>query len=163
LLSGDTVVSQLQDLKRQLTSYTGATGSIKSLADLGIEFSSTGVASFNQTTFTKLSSTQISDAFSYIGSATSGLAGFAQQVQEFSDPVNGLIAVEQRGLSNTDKDIQNQIATLQARGNLLQTNLQRQLAAADSLLAGLESQQNTLTASLQGLSLVLYGQNPTRA
>jgi flagellar capping protein FliD len=77
--------------------------------------------------------------------------------------VNGLIAVEQRGLSNTDKDIQNQIATLQARGNLLQTNLQRQLAAADSLLAGLESQQNTLTASLQGLSLVLYGQNPTRA
>jgi flagellar hook-associated protein 2 len=163
LLSGDTIVGQLQDLQRQITSYTGTSGSIKSLANLGIEFSSTGVASFNQNTFSQLSSTQISDAFSYIGSATTGLAGFSQQVNGFTDPVSGLIADEQKGLSNTDKDIQNQIATLQTRANLMQSNLQRQLAAADSLLAGLESQQNTLTASLQGLSLVLYGQNPTSA
>jgi flagellar hook-associated protein 2 len=163
LLSGDTVINQLQDLQRQVTSYTGTSGSIKSLADLGIEFSSTGVASFNQTTFSQLSSTQVSDAFSYIGSATSGLAGFAQQAQGFSDPVDGLIADEQTGLSATDKDIQSQIATLTDRANLMQSNLQLQLAGADSLLASLESQQNTLSASLQGLSLVLYGQNPTSA
>lgn len=163
LLSGDTIIGQLQDLQRQITSYTGTTGSIKSLADLGIEFSSTGVASFNQTTFSQLSSTQISDAFSFIGSATTGLAGFAQQVNGFTDPVSGLIADEQTGLSNTDKDLQSQIATLQDRANLMQSNLQLQLATADAGLADLESQQNTLTASLQGLSLVLYGQNPQTA
>jgi flagellar hook-associated protein 2 len=159
LLSGDTVVNQLQALQRQITSFSSTTGTVKSLADLGIEFSSSGVASFNQTTFNQLNSTQFSDAFQFLGSATSGLAAFAQNVQEFSDPVTGLIKSEQTGLSNTDKDYQSQIATLIDRANLLQTNLQQQLAAADASLAELASTQNTLTASLQGLSLVLYGQN----
>lgn len=163
LLSGDSIVTQLQSLQRQITSYTGSTGSIKSLADLGIEFSATGVASLNQTTFDALSSTQISDAFSYLGSATSGLAGFAANVQEYSDPITGLIKAEQDGFTQTDKTFQNQIATLTDRANLMQTNLQAQLAAADASVAELQSTQDTITASLQGLSLVLYGQNPNIA
>jgi flagellar hook-associated protein 2 len=159
LLSGNSVINQLQSLQRQFTSYTGTTGSIKSLADLGVEFSSTGVASLNTDTFNKLSSTQIADAFSYVGSTTTGLAGFAATLQEFSDPVTGVMKDEMDGLTNTDKDLTNNIATLTDRANLMQSNLQLQLAAADSTLADLESTQNTLTASLQGLSLVLYGQN----
>jgi flagellar hook-associated protein 2 len=159
-LAGDTVVTQLQDLQRQISTYTGSTGSIKTLADLGIEFSDTGVASLNQTTFDALSPTQISDAFSYLGSATSGLAGLAASVQEFSDPLTGLIQAEQAGFTQTDKDLQSQIATLTDRANLAQTNLQAQLAKADAAVAALQSTQNTITASLQGLSLVLYGQNP---
>jgi flagellar capping protein FliD len=159
LLSGNSVVNQLQALQRQLTSYTGTSGSIKSLADLGVEFSSSGVASFNSTTFNQLSASQLSDAFKFVGSATTGLGGFAQSLQQFSDPVTGLMKSEMDGLTNTDRDLTRQIGTLSDRANLMQANLQARLAVADSLLADLQNSQNTLTASLQGLSLVLYGQN----
>jgi flagellar hook-associated protein 2 len=46
LLSGDLVVRDLQDSLRQVTSYSAASGSIKGLASLGIEFDKTGVATF---------------------------------------------------------------------------------------------------------------------
>ncbi len=159
LLSGNSIVGQLQSLQRQFASFTGTTGSIKSLADLGVEFSASGVASLNTDTFNKLSATQLADAFSYVGSATSGLAGFASTLKQFSDPVTGLMRVELDGFTNTDKDLTSHIATLTDRANLMQFNLQLQLAAADTLLANLQSTQDSLTASLQGLSLVLYGQN----
>jgi flagellar hook-associated protein 2 len=162
-LLGDTIITQLQALQRQITSYTGTTGSIKSLADLGVEFSATGVASLNQTTFNALTPTQVSDAFSYLGSATSGLAGFAASVQQYTDPISGVIKAEHDGFTQTDKDFQSQIATLTARAQLTQANLQAQLAKADAAVAELQSSQRTISASLQGLSLVLYGQNPTTA
>src|SRR5262249_14951837 len=69
LLVGDTVVNQLQSELRQVTSYRGATGTVRSLADLGVVFSNTGVASFNSNTFNSLSDVQVNDGFSFLGSA----------------------------------------------------------------------------------------------
>lgn len=164
LLSGDTVISQLQDTLGSLSGYTTSTGSINNLADLGVEFDDdTGQLSFDQTAFSALSSTQISDAFSYIGSTTSGLGGFSQTLQEYSDPVTGLIQTEVSGLSQTDTDLQSQISTLTTNLTAMQTAMASQLEAADAQIAELQSQQQTLTASLQSLSLVLYGQNPQSA
>jgi flagellar hook-associated protein 2 len=162
LLSGDPVVTGLSQMLRELTSYTPGAGSIKSLADLGITFDTTGKAAFNQTTLNGLSDTQVSDAFSFLGSATTGLAAFSSQLAQYSDPVTGIIQAEQAGLDETDKSLQAQITTLTDRINLMQTTLSRRLAMADSLAAELESQQQALTASLQGLNLVLYGKNPNQ-
>src|SRR4029077_5381942 len=66
LLSGDSVVEQLQNQLRQLTSYSTSSGAVRSLADLGIEFSTNGQASFNSTTFNALSDTGIADGFKFI-------------------------------------------------------------------------------------------------
>ncbi len=161
LLSGDTVISQLQDTLHSLTGYTTSTGSINSLADLGVEFDDNTVQlTFDQTAFSALTSTQISDGFKFIGSATSGLGGFSQTLQEYADPVTGLIQVEENGLNQTDTSLQSQISTLTANITTMQTNMAAQLEAADAHIAELQSQQQTLTASLRSLSLVLYGQNP---
>jgi flagellar hook-associated protein 2 len=158
LLLGDTVVNQLQGLLRQITSYGGA-GSVQSLSDLGVQFSNTGVASFNQSVFNSLSDTQVASALTFLGSASSGLAGFSRNLTTFSDPITGLIKVEQDGIDRTDRSFQNQIATLNDRIALMQANLLSQLEAADAAQAQLQSQQTELGASLQGLSLVLYGKN----
>ena len=158
-LSGDIAVTQLEDTMRSLTSYTNPSGSINSLAELGVEFDSTGQASFNQTTFDSLTSSQIAGAFSFVGSTTSGLGGFSQTFQQMADPVTGLIQVEVSGLQTTDQSLQSQISTLTDRITSMQTNLSAQLESADANIAELQSQQQTLTASLQSLSLVLYGQN----
>jgi flagellar hook-associated protein 2 len=159
-LAGGSIVTGLESTVNQLTSYHLNTGSVQSLADLGITFDSTGKATFDQTTFDALSSTQIADGFKFLGSATSGLAGFAQSLTEYSDPVTGLIASEEGGLTLTDQHLQSQITTLTAQINVNQTSLSQRLARADAQVAQLTSQQSALTASLQGLSLVLYGQNP---
>jgi flagellar hook-associated protein 2 len=159
LLSGDTALVQVEATMRSLTAYGTSSGSVNSLSALGIEFDSAGQASFNQTTFDSLTGTQISDAFKFVGSATSGLAGFSHTLQQMADPISGLIETEVNGLTQTDKSLQSQISTLTVRITTMQTSLSAQLSSADAHIAMLNSQQQTLTASLQSLSLVLYGQN----
>jgi flagellar hook-associated protein 2 len=161
-LAGDTILSQIRATLEHLTGYTTATGTVQSLADLGVELSDTGVASFNQTTFGALSATQVSDAFKFIGSATNGLGGFSASLSQYSDPVTGLVQSEVTGLKQTDQNLQDQIDTLTTRAAAAQTALTSQLEAADALQSELQQQQQELTASLQGLSLVLYGQNPNQ-
>ena len=162
LLSGDTVVTQLEDTMRQIAAHTTSSGTVQSLSDLGIEFDTAGNATFNQTTFSKLTDAQLSDAFKFVGSATSGLGGISAALQQYSDPITGLIKTEQDGLTNTDNSIQTQINTLTDRITAMQANLAKQLQAADTLLAELQNQQQTLNASLLGLNLVLYGKNPNQ-
>lgn len=159
LLSGSTVITGLQNALRQLSSYHSSSGSVKNLADLGITFDTTGKVSFDQKIFNVLSDSQIADGLKFIGSASKGLGGLSAGLRQYSDPIGGLIKMEQDGIDRTDRSIQSQITTLTDRINVMQTNLSRQLALADTLAAQLESQQKSLTASLQGLSLVLYGKN----
>jgi flagellar hook-associated protein 2 len=160
-LTGDTIVNQVQQVMRQVTSQFASSGTVRSLADLGVTFSESGTALFDQTTFDSLSGSQISDAFKYIGSTTSGLGGFSSALTQFSDPITGLIQTEVAGLKKTDESLQNQIATLTTRISTMQTSLTAKLEAADALQAQLQSQQQALTASLQGMNLVLYGRNTT--
>jgi flagellar hook-associated protein 2 len=159
VLAGDTVVTQLQSTLRQFASYTASSGSIHSLSDLGLELDSTGTLALNQTTFDQLSDAQLSDAFKFIGSATSGLGAFSATLQQFSDPITGVITAEQNGLTNEDQSLQQQISTLTTRINTMQTNLAAQLQKADALIADLQNQQTTVNSSIAGLNYVLYGKN----
>jgi flagellar hook-associated protein 2 len=160
-LVGNSVIDQLNTTLQQIASQTLSTGTIQSLSDLGITFNDSGVASFNQTTFDALSSTQISDAFNFIGSTTSGLGGFSQTLTQFSDPVSGIIQAEQAGLKQSDSQLQTEISALNARNAAAQAALTTQLEAADATQAELQQQQTDLTASLQAVSLVLYGKDAT--
>jgi flagellar capping protein FliD len=79
----------------------------------------------------------------------------------FSDPVTGLIQAEITGDKKTDSDLQNQIANLQDQVHQMQISLTQQFENADALQQELENQQSALSASLNGLNLVLYGRNTT--
>lgn len=159
LLSGDTAVTQLNGILRQLTSYRSGSGSVQSLGDLGIEFSSSGWASFNSTTFDALPEAQVSEGFSVLGSATQGVGHFSAALKQFSDPVGGLLKLEQAGLDRTDRTLQSQIQTLNDRITIMQASLTQRLQLTDALLGTLESQQRQVAASIQGLNVVLYGKN----
>jgi hypothetical protein len=84
------LIYQTQSALRGLVNYTGS-GTIKSLADLGIELDASGKMSLNQTTtaVTSLSS------FSFLGSATTGFGRLSSQLNQISDPIAGLIKVKQ--------------------------------------------------------------------
>jgi flagellar hook-associated protein 2 len=163
-LGGDPLIEELQQTLRQISGYTTPGGAVNNLSTLGVEFAdTTGVATFNATTFNALSPAQISGAFTFLGSATTGLGGFSQNLGGYTDSVSGMIPLESKGLSTQDQDIQAHIATLTAQLQTMQTNLLATLEAADATQSELQSQQQQLTGTLQGLSLVLYGQNPVQA
>lgn len=159
-LRGDSSIIQLEGAMDRFAGYTNSTGTIRSLSDLGITFASDGQASFDSSAVSGFTDAQLSAAFQFIGSATSGLVGATQTFQQFSDPTTGLLTVEAKGLANSDQTLQTHINTLTSQLTVMQNNLASQLSSADALIAELQSQQTELGSSLQSLSLVLYGQNP---
>jgi flagellar hook-associated protein 2 len=156
LLSGSTVVREVQQDMRALASYR-TDGAVKSLWDMGLEFDSSGKLSFDSTRFSALSATQVQGAIDFYGSETTGFGGLSQKFASLTDSLNGTIKLEQDGLSQTDKSLQSQISTLQDRINAMQASLSTKLQLADSLLASLESQKTMLTANVDSLNYVMYG------
>ena len=157
LLSGNLLVHQLSADLRNVASYRGSGGSVTGLSDLGVTFNNAGQVEFDPAKVNALSEAQISDAFTFLGTASTGLGGFSRSFSQYTDPINGLIKLEQQGLDRVDQSLQKQMAALTDRIDLMQRGLALRLQQSDALLASLESQQNTITASLQGLNVVLYG------
>jgi flagellar hook-associated protein 2 len=161
-LNGDPLVTQIANQLRQVASYYNGSGSIHSLADLGITFNdATGQATFDGgSAVGALSGAQLSDAFQFAGSATSGLGEASAGFTQFSDPVNGLIRIEAEGIALSDPNLQKLISAKTDQLAVLQASLATRLQIADAAIARLQSQQQTLSGSLQALSLVIFGQNP---
>jgi hypothetical protein len=68
-----------------------------------------------------------------------------------------LIQTEITSDKASDANLQTQIDTTTDNINTMQQNLATQIEQADTLESEYESQQTELTATLQGLDLVLYG------
>lgn len=156
LLSGDFIVRQIQQDLRQVTSVQGS-GAIQSLSDLGVQLGSDGKISFNSSTFGSLTDSQISSAFTFLGSTTTGLGGLSQLFSQLTDPTVGLIQNQQDSYAATDKRLQGNISDLNTRISRLQARLTTQLQAADALQAQLAAQQQTLNATIQSLNYSAFG------
>ncbi|MGH9663571.1 MAG: flagellar filament capping protein FliD, partial [Bryobacteraceae bacterium] len=159
-LNGDFLVRQIQQDLRSLTTYSG-TGNIKSLSGLGISLDAAGAMSLDSSAISSFSSSQLSDAFQYLGSTTSGFGALAGSFNELTDPVSGLITLQQQSYTTADQRLQDQIGTLSAQIRTMQSNLLLQLETADATVAQLESQQQIIAASVQSVNLALYGRNNT--
>ena len=158
-LVGDSVINQLQQAMQHLIShYSSATGGAQSLSDLGVTFNGIdGTLTFDPTVVGAMSSSQLTGALKFLGSPTTGLGAFSQNFDQFSNSVTGLIQTEISSATTSDMELQKHIATTTDQINNMQRNLAKQIEAADTLESMYESQQTELTASLQGLDLVLYG------
>jgi flagellar hook-associated protein 2 len=156
LLSGDFLVREAQEALRRVSSFGLSSGSVKSLADVGVTFDSTGVLSFDSTAFNSLSSTAIQDAFGFFKTST-GLGSEALRLDSFTDSVTGLAQVQLNQYTTTDSRLSSQISVLEERINAIQISYQQRLQAADALLGQIESQQTIITASIDSLNLLLYG------
>ncbi len=156
LLSGDFLVGQVRTSLRSIGGYQ-ASGAVKSLADMGIEFDSKGKMSFNTAKFSALSDSQIVGALQFCGSATSGFGALAAKFTQIADPIDGAIRQQLDSYDATDHRLQKQVAETTDRINAMQRALASRLQAADTLLAQLESQKTSLTASIQSMNFSLYG------
>lgn len=146
-LAGDSLITSLGQALQAVSLYTGSSGSVTSLADLGLSLDpTTGHLSLNAT---QLNNQSIAAIQQFLGSATSG--GFLQAatsaMTSAADSSSGLI---QGNVSSIQAELNRQndlIAQEQDRVNTLQANLQQQLAAADAAIAVLQ-QQVTMMSDL---------------
>jgi flagellar hook-associated protein 2 len=155
-LNGDFLVRQIQQDLQQVSTFQG-TGAIQSLSDLGLQFGSDGKITFDTTVFNSLTASQVSSAFTFIGSTTAGFGGLSQQFSQLTDPTTGLIKEQQDSYTATDKRLQTNISDLTARIATAQANLTKQLQAADALQAKLTSQQQQLNGTIQSLNYSSFG------
>jgi flagellar hook-associated protein 2 len=161
-LVGDSTVSGMRLALTQMVSHLGTgSGSINSLAQLGVEFTQQGTLTFDSSAVDNLSQSQISDALTFLGSPTGG--GFLQYannaLNNVTDPISGSIATETQTFQSQSQNDQTQITNDQAKLQLMLTNLQNQMAIANALIAQLQS-QNTF---LQGLFQANTSNNPNAA
>jgi len=156
LLSGDHIIRQTKDLLRKLTGYEG-TGTVKSLAALGVQLSKTGEMSFDASAFYGLSTDVFNAAFTFLGSAETGFGGQSKSLRQLSDPVTGFIKTQQNTYDAADQRMAGTIATLATRIDNMQQALSKQLQQADVLLSSLQNQQQLITASLESLQLLTFG------
>jgi flagellar hook-associated protein 2 len=157
LLSGDFLIREVQTRLRQVASYEGGDGSITSLGALGVEFGRDGVASLNSDVFDALTSDEISDVFSFLGTTQTGFGERASLLETVSNAVTGMAKIQLDKYEETDERISEQVSKLATRLQVMQLSLSAKLQAADSLLAGLQSQQSILDASISSLNFSLYG------
>jgi flagellar hook-associated protein 2 len=141
-LAGDSTVLMMENSLRQLVNYSGGSGSINSLAQLGVQFTQQGTLSIDPTALSGLSSQQISDAFSFLGDPNSGgyLQSAANTLTGLLDPTTGLITNEAENLQTQNTQEAQAISAAQDRVNQLNTTLTAQMAAADALIATLQNQ-----------------------
>lgn len=157
-LTGNSIVSSMQQALRSIVNYTGTSGSVTSLTQLGVQFTQQGTLTLDSSALDNLSTSQVTDALSFLGDPNaSGLLQFAKNtVNSLVDPTDGAIATQAQAFQDQNVRDQNRITAAQARIAQFQANMQAQMAKADALIATLQ-QQNTF---LQGLFQFNTSNNP---
>jgi flagellar hook-associated protein 2 len=147
-LTGQSLIFELEQGLRNLTGYSGGSGAVQSLADLGISFNdSSGTLSFDANQFAGVAAAHPSDVAAFLGTGTgSGFLATATGVLNgLNDPTTGLFeaaSATNQAQINTDNA---QIITTQDRITAMQNSLVQQMTAADTIIAQLESQVSYFT------------------
>jgi flagellar hook-associated protein 2 len=146
-LTGESVVFSLQQALESITNFSGGSGSVTSIADLGLTFDGTGHLAFNQSQFASVAASDPGDLVSFLGTGTgSGFLSTASNILNgLDDATNGLFQGQQATIQNQIAADNQEISDTQARITTMQTQLTAQMSAADALLSTLQSQSTFMT------------------
>jgi flagellar hook-associated protein 2 len=141
-LTGDSIVSTLQQTLRDIAGYSTGTDGLSTLTALGLTFDKSGRLSFDSSTFTTTTEDNFSNLSQFLGSTTTG--GFLKAATDALDMVSdGNSGILTSTITNVKDQITRQdtaISTMEDRISQLQLSLNEQMAAADALIAQLEQQ-----------------------
>ena len=153
-LAGNSVITTLTQSLRNLTGYTGDSGTITSLTDLGLNFDKSGKLSLDGAKLSAATADDMSGVLSFLGSVDDGgfLKAASDVMSGIEDATNGSLKVAINNVTAEMKTQDDRISTEQDRIDTLEMNLQAQMAAADSLIAGLEQQVTYFTNMFQAMS-----------
>jgi flagellar hook-associated protein 2 len=148
-LTGQSIVLSLQQSLQGLTGYSGGSGSVQNLTDLGLTFSQTGQLSFNQAQFASVASSDPTDVAAFLGSASAGtgfLGSATNILNGLDDPTTGLFQSAASTVQAQINSDNQQITATQNQVTTVQNQMTAQMSAADSLIASLQSQATYFTS-----------------
>ncbi|MDP8989273.1 MAG: flagellar filament capping protein FliD [Acidobacteriota bacterium] len=148
-LTGQSIAFSLQQALQDMTNYSGGSGSVTSIADLGLTFDGTGHLAFNQSQFSSVAAADPGDLSAFLGTGTGSgfLASVSNTLSGLNDSTNGLFTTQQATIENRILADNQEISDTQARITTMQNQLTARMSAADALLATLQS-QNTFMLQL---------------
>lgn len=144
-LAGQSIVTDLQQVLRGMSNYTGSSG-IGSLAALGLDLDKNGHMSFNSFTLMGADLTASSAVTAFLGSSQSGFLKAAQDaLASVDDTTTGLLPMAQASIADESSRLDQSISDAQTRVGNMQAQMQQQMASADALIASMEQQYNYLS------------------
>lgn len=149
-LSGQSIVRSLYSSLGQMAVYSGSSGGVRTLAGMGVTLDQHGKLTFDSSQF---NSDSIDALQNFLGSSsTSGfLQVAANALSGVEDTTNGSLksAIQDLGKQITTQN--SEISDETQRLTDLQDSLNQQMAAADVLIASLESQKSYMTGLFQAM------------
>jgi flagellar hook-associated protein 2 len=155
-LSGQSIIFSLGQTLRDLTSFTGGSGAVTSLANLGLTFDGTGHLAFDQSQFSSVAASNPGDLASFLGTGTGSgfLASASGIIDGLTNATNGLFQAQQATIQNRITADNQEISDTQARITTMQNQLTAQMSAADALLSTLQSQATFMTQLFQAQNAI---------
>jgi flagellar hook-associated protein 2 len=155
-LSGQSIVFSLGQTLRDLTGFTGGSGSVTSLANLGLTFDGTGHLAFDQEQFASVAAADPGDLASFLGTGSGSgfLASASSIIDGITNSSNGLFEEQQATIQNRITADNREISDTQARITTMQNQLTAQMSAADAMLFALQSQATFMTQLFQAQNAI---------
>lgn len=161
-LQGQSIVYQLYNSLSQIAVYSGSSGAVRTLADMGVTLGDDGQLTFDSSQF---SSDSVDALQNFLGSASTG--GFLQAASNaltgVEDTATGSLKMALQDLKNQTTNQNNEITAEIQKITDLQNNVTQQMAAADALIASLESQKNYMTGLFQAMMNITNNNNNNQA
>lgn len=153
VLLGDSTTRNLSNqIRKQLSeSVSGINGDFSTLVDLGITTSSDGTLSINSTKLDSVLTSNLDDV-AQLFSSSDGIATKLDSIVNEYVKVNGLLDTKTAGLNATIEDINEDIVSLQASLESLETRLLAQFNAMDAIVAQLNITSSFLTQQFEAIS-----------
>ncbi|MCC7349457.1 MAG: flagellar filament capping protein FliD [Phycisphaerales bacterium] len=156
LLLGDAAIQQVQtQMYAAISGVVSGVGRYRMLADVGIKIGEGAKVEFDEDKFRSAYGTDpeaVKNLFAAVQTTvsgqtiTQGLAySMSDKITRLIDPVNGIIIQENKTLDNRTDQFQDRIDSLDKLLVAKRTRLERQFANMESVLAGLQSQQQALS------------------
>jgi flagellar hook-associated protein 2 len=145
-LGGDPTVRSLQaNLQKLITTKVG-TGNIRTLADVGIKSGRDGTLSLDTATMTKAIAADANAVNQLFSTATDGLSAVTEaKMNVYGNFVDGLLTSRTKGLQDTVRKMDDQIASMQLRVDSKKTALINQFTEMEKIVSTLKSTGNFLT------------------
>ena len=147
-LAGDSTVRGLgQALQALGSSAAGASGTIRSLADLGVKTGRDGSLTIDSTVLAAAIARDPAAVNSVFADASTGMARLTSKlVSDYGASGTGLLSLRQSGLEDQIRSMTDQAASLQTRIDAYRDGLVRQFTAMEKVVSQLKAVGNFLTS-----------------
>jgi flagellar hook-associated protein 2 len=149
-LAGDSTLRMLQSSLLSAASYSSGSGTVSTLADLGITMNNDGTLNLDNSTLSDAIQNNFGAVQSFLqGTSSNGFASVLNgQMTALNDPTTGAFTVDLQSISNENTDLQNHINDFQVYLQSQQTLLTNEYNQADVLLQQLPQEEAQINAEL---------------